>query len=230
MGLTRRSLLAGSTALVAVAGCIEVDPDDDPAADPADDESIDDTTDDATADDVDDETTADDVDDDATTTAATVTVDSHPEHGDILVDGDGMTLYNFDADAQGSEESACHDDCLANWPPLLAEDEPTGGDGVTAELATFERADGDTQVAADGWPLYYFAGDDAPGDANGQGVNDVWWVLAPDGTVLRDDVDDDSDEDPPEDDDDEADDDTTDEDDEEPPADDGDDGDDGYGY
>jgi len=58
------------------------------------------------------------------------------------------------------------------------------GDGVSAELTTFEREDGSTQVAADGWPLYYFAPDEAPGDAKGQGVNDVWWVLAPDGTPV----------------------------------------------
>ncbi|MFW5939611.1 MAG: hypothetical protein ACOCSD_00345 [Halolamina sp.] len=36
-----------------------------------------------------------------------------------------------------------------------------------------------------GLPLYTFAADEQPGDANGQGANDVWWVLGPDGSVRR---------------------------------------------
>ena len=35
------------------------------------------------------------------------------------------------------------------------------------------------------WPLYYFAGDTAPGETNGQGVGGVWWVVAPDGTLIE---------------------------------------------
>ena len=45
-----------------------------------------------------------------------------------------------------------------------------------------DDAHGTSQVTYDGWPLYYFQGDEAAGDANGQGLNDVWWVVAPDGT------------------------------------------------
>jgi len=58
---------------------------------------------------------------------------------------------------------------------------------VTAELTTYEREDGQTQVAANGWPLYYFANDETPGDTNGQGVGDVWWVLDPAGMPIRED-------------------------------------------
>jgi len=90
----------------------------------------------------------------------------------------------FDSDEQGAGESACYDGCAENWPPLTVEDAPVG-DGVGAELTTFERDDGSMQVAADGWPLYYWAGDDAEGDTEGQGVNDVWWLLASDGTPVR---------------------------------------------
>ena len=35
------------------------------------------------------------------------------------------------------------------------------------------------QVTLDGWPLYYWQDDTAAGDVTGQGVQDVWWVLAP---------------------------------------------------
>ena len=123
--------------------------------------------------------------------STTVAVRSHPDHGEILVGPEGLTLYMFDQDTAGEDERARHDDCADSWPPLTleADDEPTAGADVTAELSTFERADGARQVAAGGWPLYYFAADDEPGDASGQGVNDVWWVLEPDGTPVRSDGD-----------------------------------------
>ena len=116
---------------------------------------------------------------------ATIGVADHPELGEILVDGEGMTLYMFDNDERGSGSSTCSGGCLDAWPPLTSEGAPESGDGVTAGLTTFDRGDGTIQVAANGWPLYYWQGDSSPGDANGQGVNDVWWVLRPDGTPVR---------------------------------------------
>lgn len=121
-------------------------------------------------------------------TGTTVAVESTDEYGDILVDGEGMTLYMFDSDTQGEEASTCYDDCLGNWPPLTGED-PEAGDGVTAKLSTFEREDGEIQVAANGWPLYHFANDSSPGDTNGQGVGDVWWLLDPAGEPITGDSD-----------------------------------------
>ena len=116
---------------------------------------------------------------------AVVQTRSHPEHGDILTDAEGMTLYVFDKDGQGAGASACYDGCASAWPPLTVEVDPTKSGGVSAEVTTFERETGEMQVAAGGWPLYYFDSDEQPGDAKGQGVNDVWWVLAPDGTPLK---------------------------------------------
>ncbi|WP_433586391.1 COG4315 family predicted lipoprotein [Microbacterium hydrocarbonoxydans] len=96
--------------------------------------------------------------------------------GEVVVDGDGMTLYMFDKDTQGSGASSCTGECLTNWPPLTTDGTPTL-DGVTGEVGTITTADGSTQVTLNGWPLYYFAGDAAAGDVNGQGVGGVWWVL-----------------------------------------------------
>ena len=111
---------------------------------------------------------------DAAESATVMTASS--DLGTILVDGKGMTLYMFTKDTQGSGESTCEGDCLAAWPPLLGE--PTAGDGVDESLlGTLTRSDGSTQVSYNGWPLYYWAKDTAPGDTTGQGVNDVWWVL-----------------------------------------------------
>ena len=102
--------------------------------------------------------------------------------GTILVDGEGMTLYMFTNDTQDSGESVCEGDCLVAWPPL---GEATAGEGVDeALLGTIERSDGSTQASYNGWPLYYWAQDTAPGDVTGQGVNDVWYVLDPAGEPI----------------------------------------------
>lgn len=106
-----------------------------------------------------------------------VSVGDHDEHGGILVDAQGMTLYTFDDDEQNV--SNCTGECLDQWPALTvqAEDDLAGID-VGVQLGTFEREDtGDLQVTADGLPLYTFVGDGAPGDASGHGLNDVWWVV-----------------------------------------------------
>ena len=118
---------------------------------------------------------------------ATVAVRSLGDLGDVLVDGVGVTLYMFDNDDQGSDASSCTGGCLDTWPPLTvgSESAVTAGGDVTAPLSTFERDDGSLHVVASGWPLYYYAGDGGPGDANGQAVGDVWWVLRPDGTPFR---------------------------------------------
>ena len=104
------------------------------------------------------------------------------DHGTILVDGEGRTLYLFTQDSPGV--STCEGDCLAAWPPLLGE--PEAGEGVDESLLDVTlRADGSQQVTYNGWPLYYWAQDMAPGDTTGQGVNEVWWVVSPEGEPIE---------------------------------------------
>ena len=107
----------------------------------------------------------------------TVAVATHPEHGVVLTDAEGMTLYLFTKDSRG--ESVCYDGCADAWPPLTVEEPPTVPEGLPGEVTTVERDDGSTQVAYGGMPLYYWQGDRRPGDATGQGVNDVWFVVHP---------------------------------------------------
>jgi predicted lipoprotein with Yx(FWY)xxD motif len=104
---------------------------------------------------------------------------SETSAGSALAGEGEMTLYTFDNDSNG--ESSCYDSCATNWPPLLVEEgaEPAAGEGVTGDIGTTERTDGTTQVTYDGWPLYYFAADSAPGDATGDGVGDVWHIAIP---------------------------------------------------
>jgi predicted lipoprotein with Yx(FWY)xxD motif len=103
--------------------------------------------------------------------------------GTILVDGKGMTLYLFTKDTQGSGTSTCEAGCLAAWPPLLGK--PTAGTGADQTmLGTLTRTDGTSQVTYNGWPLYYWAQDSAPGQTTGQGVQNVWWVVSPTGAAI----------------------------------------------
>ncbi len=100
-------------------------------------------------------------------------------YGPILVGPNGMTLYTFDRDALGT--SNCYDQCAENWPPLTVEsaDAVTMADGVGGAIATAERTDGTLQVTYNGWPLYYWAHDEAAGDTTGHRVGRVWWVAQP---------------------------------------------------
>jgi predicted lipoprotein with Yx(FWY)xxD motif len=104
--------------------------------------------------------------------------------GEVLVNGDGMTLYMFEPDTE--EASACGEGCIDAWPPMLAEGgDPVAGDGADAALlGTAPRDEGD-QVTYNGHRLYVFSGDSAPGDTNGQEVADVWYVLTPAGEPVE---------------------------------------------
>lgn len=94
--------------------------------------------------------------------------------GDVLVDRGGMTLYLFSPDSQGP--STCDADCADRWPPVREMTDV--GEGLDPSLlGTTTRSDGDVQATYNGWPLYRFAGDQAPGDVTGQGVGDVWFAV-----------------------------------------------------
>lgn len=120
-------------------------------------------------------------DDDSATDGPSVQITSSGL-GEILADTDGKTLYLFVPDNQGA--SVCNDDCADAWPPVLGT--VAAGDGVNGELlGTAARQDGSEQATYNGWPLYYFAADAAPGDTNGQGVNDVWYVVSAGGEAIQ---------------------------------------------
>lgn len=107
--------------------------------------------------------------------------------GEVLTDGDGNVLYLFTDDAPS--ESTCLGECVDNWPPLRTTadaDAPAQlADGLSAELlGSIPREDGQPQVTYNDWPLYTYAGDAAPGDANGQGVGSAWYVLSPQGEMI----------------------------------------------
>jgi NitT/TauT family transport system substrate-binding protein len=110
---------------------------------------------------------------------ATLMVGSNDKLGKFLVGANGMTLYRFKKDKPG--ESACYDKCAEAWPPLLvgADENPAAGEGIAGKLGTITRKDGKLQVTYNDMPLYFYVKDKAAGDAVGQGVGDVWFVVAP---------------------------------------------------
>ncbi len=99
--------------------------------------------------------------------------------GAYLTGVGGLTLYTFKPDSANT--STCDGGCAQTWPPFTIQTgtELTAGDGVEGKLTTFPRADGALQIAYNGAPLYYFANDSTPGDTNGQGIGDVWFVAKP---------------------------------------------------
>lgn len=132
---------------------------------------------------MDEDDTANDMGADAAAPAGTAVALADGDEGAHLVDGDGMALYLFTADAPGT--STCSGGCLDAWPALTTDGAPTAGDGVDATLlGTLTRADGTTQVTYADLPLYRYASDMAPGDTAGQGVNGVWFLVAADGTAI----------------------------------------------
>lgn len=82
----------------------------------------------------------------------------------------GFTLYTFDGDL-GTASSACVDGCAVNWPPVLVTD---GDVSSIPSLGVITRSDNSIQATYLGRPLYFFAGDSAQGEANGEGLGGVW--------------------------------------------------------
>ncbi|MGH9046340.1 MAG: COG4315 family predicted lipoprotein [Acidimicrobiales bacterium] len=111
--------------------------------------------------------------------------------GTVLVDGKGFTLYLFAPDDHSSH-SRCTGICAVVWPPLILPRgvaSPLAGHGVKSSLlATTLRSDGSRQVTYNGWPLYLYVTDPAPGQATGQGLNNLgglWYVVTPRGQPVR---------------------------------------------
>jgi predicted lipoprotein with Yx(FWY)xxD motif len=106
--------------------------------------------------------------------------------GKVLVDGNGRTLYLFEADK--GTMSACDGACASAWPPLTISGKPTAGSGVVAaKLGTAKRPDGTTGVTYAGHPLYTYAGDGAPGQTTGEGLTDYgapWYALSAAGKTV----------------------------------------------
>jgi predicted lipoprotein with Yx(FWY)xxD motif len=125
----------------------------------------------------------------AATTAAgassvMVGTNGSPSLGAYLTGQNGMTLYVLTQDKP--DTSTCAGTCATNWPPLTVASGVTvsGPAAATDTFGTITRSDGTTQVTYNRMPLYYYSGDSAAGDTNGQGKLGVWFVAPVSGTVM----------------------------------------------
>ncbi|MBT0586994.1 hypothetical protein [Alteromonas oceanisediminis] len=98
------------------------------------------------------------------------------DNGDLVstsADKDQFSLYTFANDEPGV--SNCTGGCAESWPAFLA----TGHDQAVGQFSIIERSDGYMQWAYQSQPLYFFSGDSAPDETNGQGAGDVWFLVPP---------------------------------------------------
>jgi len=103
--------------------------------------------------------------------------------GNILVDAQGKTLYNFAADIPASGASACSGACAALWPVYYSDTISVSPPLLASDFSLIVRADGTKQTTYRGWPLYYYQADTKAGDISGENVNKIWFVAKPGETI-----------------------------------------------
>lgn len=105
--------------------------------------------------------------------------------GEILVTPSGRAVYYFQGDDPKTGESSCDDQCVIHWPPVNANTDPPQAEGVSAELGIYDRPNGIVQVTVNGRPVYFYRNDVTPGSINGQGLANMFYLVAPDGKMIR---------------------------------------------
>ncbi|MDE0823315.1 MAG: hypothetical protein OSB07_05005 [Dehalococcoidia bacterium] len=116
-------------------------------------------------------------------TAASVVISETAALGNILTDLSGNALYLYTKDERNV--SNCAGGCALAWPPSVTVNDPITGTGLDeARIGTISRGDGSSQVTYNGWPLYYFAADEKPGDTNGQDRGGVSFEVTTDGSAV----------------------------------------------
>jgi predicted lipoprotein with Yx(FWY)xxD motif len=102
-------------------------------------------------------------------------------HQDIVVDHNGRTVYIYKPNGT-STTSKVPAALKAVWPAVTST-------GTTPKVAAGlnsakTKVNAQHQVSYNGQLLYTFSADTKPGDAKGQGLGKVWYVLAPNGTPI----------------------------------------------
>jgi predicted lipoprotein with Yx(FWY)xxD motif len=97
--------------------------------------------------------------------------------GRVLASSRGLTLYYYSEDKPGSGKSVCTGSCAMAWPPLAAPVKAPAGVRLPGPLGMITRPGGVRQVTISGYPVYLYAGDKAPGQDAGNGIEGSWHVI-----------------------------------------------------
>ncbi|MFD9593632.1 SCO0930 family lipoprotein [Kitasatospora sp. NPDC059973] len=110
-----------------------------------------------------------------------ISVVDNPQLGQVMVDGQGRTLYHFGKDTAWPMRSNCEGQCLKTWPPAppVSPDKVKGVDPKL--IGKLQRPDGTWQLSINCTPAYYYAGDQGYGDALGNGIDGLWSAINPQG-------------------------------------------------
>jgi len=114
--------------------------------------------------------------------APTVKAVPDVKYGSILVDTNGLTLYQRDSDT--ATQVTCTGACASIWPPVIVSGTPTAGAGIDSTKLTTVAGPNGNQLVYAGHPLYRFGQDSAPGSSAGEGLAGMWWVLGGDGQKI----------------------------------------------
>jgi predicted lipoprotein with Yx(FWY)xxD motif len=96
--------------------------------------------------------------------------------GQVLTDAKGDTLYWYSKDTRDGP-STCTGACLAAWPAVLGQAVAAPGVKCAGQLGDVSDAGGAIQASYNGYPLYTYKEDMAPGDTTGNGVGGVWHAI-----------------------------------------------------
>jgi predicted lipoprotein with Yx(FWY)xxD motif len=118
----------------------------------------------------------------ATAATTTLSVAMNAKVGkQVIVDSSGKTIYMYEPDG-ASGTSQVPAGIKPNWPAVMSTGAPRVSAGLdSSKVGTQTQPDGTKQTTYNAHLLYTFAGDPAPGDANGQGLGGVWFTLSPAG-------------------------------------------------
>ncbi len=118
----------------------------------------------------------------APTGPTTLRVGTAGGKSDVIVDQNGCAVYLTTKDTNQSTDTQAADEMT--WIPVLAPATVAGGLDQ-AKVGSFTRPDGKNQVTYNGHQLYRFAGDKAPGQANGQGVDGKYFLVGQNGDAVK---------------------------------------------
>jgi predicted lipoprotein with Yx(FWY)xxD motif len=97
--------------------------------------------------------------------------------GYVLANASGYTVYWDSQDPKGSSRAACAGRCLLEWFPVKGNAVAAQGVALHAVLGCITRTTGVRQATYNGYPLYTFGSDSAPGMTNGNRSAGVWHVI-----------------------------------------------------